>query len=363
MKANLYRFSLIALTVFSGALIFSSCGGKKAESPLTGPKVQATVAVAELKDYPSQYSFSGKIEADKQATLSTRMMGQVERIYVKRGQQVKQGDLLLQIRNKDVLAKKAQVEASKVEASTAFASAEKDLKRFEALYATNSASDKEMDDIRTHYQMAKARLEAVAQMEKEVEESIRYTAIRAPYNGVITGKFIEEGDMANPGMPLLGMESPAQWKVIARIPESDIARLKLNDPVKVNINAMEGLILDGTIAEINPSAGTTGNQFEAKIVINTRPEQTNRLYSGMYATVIYEKGTSPLMLVPQTALVHRGQLTGIYTVSQNGTALLRWIRPGKIFGDSVEVLSGLTDGEKYIQRTEGKLYDGALIEN
>lgn len=353
----------MSLAAAASLLLLASCGSKKENTEATKSMINAKVALAKVCEYPSQYNFSGKLEADKQSNLSTRIMGQVERVLVTPGQRVSAGDLLIQIRNQDILAKKAQLEANKVEASSALASAEKDLARFEALYKQKSASDKEIEDMRTRYEMSKARMEAVKQMEKEVDESLRYASIRAPYTGVITGKFVQEGDMANPGIPLLSIENPSQWKVIVRIPESDIARLKLNDPVKIEFSAAPGLIVTGTIAEINPSSNNTGAQFEAKIALNTSSNQTNSLYSGLYATVIYENGTQQVMLVPQSALVKRGQLEGLYTLSQSNTALLRWVRTGKAYGDSIEVLSGLTDGEKYILSAESKLYDGVLVEN
>ena len=364
MKASLNKTHLMIISAAVILFAGSSCGSKEPEKKTSVPSVQATISMAQKTEYPMQYSFSGKLQADKQARLSTRIMGQIERVYAQPGQQVQAGDLLIQIRNQDILAKKAQVEASKAETTEAYNSAEKDLSRFEALYKSQSASDKEIEDIRARYQMAKARLEAVNQMEKEVEESFRYTAIRAPYSGVITGKFVQEGDMANPGMPLLSIESPSRWKVFARIPESDIARLQLNAPVKVQFSSIPGIEIPGTIAEINPSSSDTGSQFEAKILLNPADGQARQLYSGLYATVIYEQGTQPMVLVPQSSLVHRGQLTGIYAVSQSaGTAMLRWVRTGKTYGDSIEVLSGLNSGEKYILTCNGKLYDGALIEN
>lgn len=363
MKTFKNKSRLMLLAATAALITLSSCGNKNEKEETARPSIKATVAVAEKQDYPIQYSFSGKLQADKQSNLSTRVMGQVQRVYVKPGQKVQAGDLLIQIRNQDILAKQAQVEANKIEATTAYESAEKDLKRYEALYASKSASDKEMDDMRTRYQMAKARLEAVNQMEKEVEESIRYTAIRAPYSGVITGKFVQDGDMANPGMPLLSIESPNQWKVIARIPESDIARLQLNDPVKVQFSSASGLEIPGTISEINPSSANTGTQFEAKVLLNASADQNSHLYSGMFATLIYEKGAQSRILVPKSSLVKRGQLVGLYSLSQSGTSLLRWVRTGKSFGDSIEILSGLTDGEKYILASEGKIFDGALVVN
>jgi len=363
MKTHMKKTKMMLLAATAATLILTSCGGGDKHEQDSETTITAKVVPAKVTEYPVQYSFSGKLEADKQSNLSTRIMGQVERVLVQPGQKVNAGDLLIQIRNQDILAKKAQVEASKVEAKTAFESAEKDLKRFEALYKNKSASDKEMDDMRTHYEMAKARMDAVNQMEKEVDESLRYASIRAPYSGVITGKFVQEGDMANPGMPLLSIENPSQWKVIARIPESDIAQLKLNDPVKVQFSSTPGMELTGTIAEINPSSNNTGAQFEAKIALEVTSTQNNSLYTGMYTTVIYENGIQPMMLIPQSSLVKRGQLVGLYTVSQSGTSLLRWVRTGKIYGDSIEILSGLNDGEKYILSSEGKLFDGAVVVN
>ena len=363
MKTRMNKTKLMLLAVTAATLTLTSCGSEEKQDKTTQNTITAKVATAQTTEYPIRYSFSGKLQADKQSNLSTRIMGQVQKVYAKPGQKVNAGDLLIQIRNQDILAKKAQVEASKVEATTAYESAEKDLKRFEALYKNNSASDKEMDDMRTHYQMAKARVDAVNQMEQEVEESLRYAAIRAPYSGVITGKFVQDGDMANPGMPLLSIESPGQWKVFARIPESDIARLELNAPVKVEFSSIPDLEIEGSISEINPSSTNTGSQFEAKVLLNTSGVGAKQLYSGMFATVNYEKGTEPMVLVPKSALIARGQLVGLYTVSQAGTSLLRWVRTGKSYGDSIEILSGLSNGEKYILSSEGKLFDGAVVVN
>lgn len=360
MKLHFLKSKIFIAFALLG-LIAVSCGEKESKHvSVPQVKVAVKVAVANLKEYPVVHSFSGKLEADKQSNLSTRIMGQISNIYVKPGQKVRKDQLLIQIRNQDILAKKAQIEASKVEITSAYESAEKDMKRYEALHKSNSASDKEMEDMNTRYKMAKARLDAVEQMEKEVDENMRYASIRAPYSGVITSRFVQEGDLARPGMPLLSIESPAQWKVIARIPEADIAKVNLNDALKVKFKAI-GKEFDGQIIEINPSTTNTGNQYEAKILISLPKDCKARLYSGMYATVLFEHGVEKLILVPKKSLVHRGQLIGLYAISQSGNALLRWVKTGKIYGDNIEILSGLNDDEKYVESSESKLTDGALV--
>ncbi len=362
MKTNYAKTMMISLVLIS-SIGLVSCSNRQQTENQTREKVKVKLAQARLREYPVEFSFSGKLESGKQANLSTRIMGQIEQIYVQPGQRVSKGQVLLRIRNQDIMAKKAQVEATLTEARSAYENAEKDLKRFEALYQSQSTSEKEMDDIRTRFQMAKARLTATEQMQHEVNENLQYTTIRAPYAGIITGKFVQKGDMANPGMPLLSVESPDQWQVVARIPEEDISRVKLNEPVKVRLHALENLTIEGTIAEINPSAVHTGPQFEAKVLLSAVPRYAAGLYTGTYATVDYKKGSQPLLLIPGNSLIKRGQLTGLYTVSQEGTALLRWIRTGKTYGDSIEVLSGLADGEQYILSAENRIYDGTPVQN
>ena len=82
----------------------------------------------------------------------------------------------------------------------------------------------------------------------------------------------------------------------------------------------------------------------------------------MYANVYYKHGKEPLIMVPKNTLVHRGQLIGLYALGQNETALLRWVKTGKTYGDSIEILSGLSDGEQYILPGGEKLYDGVSIQ-
>ncbi|RUT79895.1 efflux RND transporter periplasmic adaptor subunit [Ancylomarina longa] len=338
-----------------------SCGKDTATNKSQATKLNVKLGTVKIENQPEILSFSGKLEAATHSNLSTRLMGQIAKYYVEIGQKVNKDQLLLQIHDKDILAKKAQIKANLLEAEAAFKSAEKDFHRYTTLFEQKSASQKELDDITTHYNMAKARVAAVKQMVLGVDEMLRYASIRAPYSGTITRKYMNEGDLASPGMPLLAIEQAKQFKVIARIPETDIAKIKKNDLVKVQIRAIGNKDLDGVVTEVNPSALYTGNQFEAKVMLNADAIQKENLYSGMYAKILLEKGGSPRILLPKKALFQKGQLTGVYTVSQMNTAILRWVRTGKTMGDKVEILSGLNDGEKYILSYEGKIWDGVQL--
>ncbi|MRI02426.1 efflux RND transporter periplasmic adaptor subunit [Kriegella sp. EG-1] len=353
----------IIMAIFGATLIITSCSSNEKKTVAdNSPAVTVVVNTVSEDNGSSNLSVSGKIEATKSANISTRMMGYVDKIYVKVGDKVQNGQLLMSVNNADVSAKLAQVNASILEAEAAFTNAEKDFNRFTILFQKNSASQKELDDITANYNMAKARLESAKQMKNGANAQMGYANIRAPFSGVVTNKFINAGDMANPGMPLLEVESPGQYQVLALVPESEILDIKSNTEVTVQIKALQQNI-KGKVTEVSTSSKNTGGQYLVKVVLEKSDAQ---ILSGMYATVkfpITSKTKISSVMIPIEAVVHNGQLTGVYTVSQSNTALLRWLRLGRTNGDKVEVLSGLSANEQYIVSAEGKLFNGAKIAN
>ena len=197
-------------------------------------------------------------------------------------------------------------------------------------------------------------------MKNEINAQFAYSNITAPFNGVITSKNVENGDMANPGMPLLSMETPKEFEVMAMVPETEISQIKTGTSIDVLVKSID-TTLKGKVTEVSTSAKNTGGQYLVKINL----EKTNaNILSGMFTTVQFpvdKKVKSEMVLIPTEALVKNGQLSGVYTVSQSNTALLRWLRLGRTYGDKVEVLSGLSASESYIISADGKLFNGAKI--
>ncbi|MEX1383636.1 efflux RND transporter periplasmic adaptor subunit [Lutibacter sp.] len=349
-------FKIIAILTLT---LVTSCGKDKAKLADNRETVAVKVSTPSSEN-GTFITASGNIETVQNANLSTRMMGYVNNVYVKVGQKVTSGQLLLSINSADINAQKAQVTASIAEATAAFTNAEKDYNRFKALFESNSASQKEMDDMTANYEMARARLEAANQMKNQVNAQLSYSNITAPFNGVITGKFVNKGDMANPGMPLISMETPGEFQVIAMVPESEITKIKIDSKVNVIVKSSNQL-LTGKVTEVSSSAKNTGGQYLVKVILDKTDE---KLLSGMFTSVqfpIDKNETSSIIIIPKSALIEQGQLTGIYTIGNGNTAILRWLRIGKNYGDQVEVLSGLSADEQFIVSVEGKLYNGAKV--
>ena len=352
------------LTILSiSAVLLSSCGGDKKEQIKQEPAINVKLGGVSSSENNAFVTASGKIEAENSANLSTRMMGYVTKIHVKVGQNVGAGQLLVSINSADLQAKKAQVDASILQATAAYNNAKKDYDRFVALFKQQSASQKELDDMTARYEMAKAGLEGAKQMRNEVMAQFSYSNITAPFSGTITNTFVKEGDMANPGMPLVSVEGASRWQVTAMVSETDINAIKNGMPVKVLVKSSNNN-LTGKVIEVSGSGANTGGQYLVKINLD---KTDNSVLSGMFVNVQFPVENKPqstqskTVLIPESAIVEQGQLKGIYTIGTGNVAILRWLRLGKTFGNQVEVLSGLSANEQYIVSAEGKLYNGAKV--
>ena len=349
--------------LLAASIFFASCSeDNQKEQVSKDASVPVTVAVA-AKHFGESVHASGQIESTKTAMISTRVMGFITGITVKVGEAVKQGQLLATISGDDMIAKKAQAKAMVIEAETALADAQKDHERFAELFKKESASAKEFENATLHYNSVKSKAEAARQMQKEVEAMLSYTNLKAPFSGVVTEKYMDAGNMANPGMPILAIEQTGTYQVNASVSESDIAQIKTGDEAVIIIKS-SGRIIKGRISEVSPSSKSSGGQY--LIIISIPETESKGLFPGrsVNASIASTAGSSALkhiVVVPASAIVHKDQLTGIYTINDNQTASLRWVKLGRAYGDNVEILSGLSSQEKFILASEGKLYNGVPV--
>jgi RND family efflux transporter MFP subunit len=358
MKKIFIPFSII---VFS---LMISCSENPKKDTQLEPAINVQLNGSFTDKNESYFTSSGKIEAANSANLSTRMMGFVTKIFVTVGQKVNEGDLVLSINSNDLSAKKAQVDAGILQATAAFNSAKKDYDRFVNLFQTQSASQKELDDMTARYEMAKAGLESAKQMRNEVQAQFSYANIRAPFSGIVTNSFVKEGDMASPGMPLIAIEGMKKLQVSTMVSEQNISAIKNGMLVNVLVKSLNKMLL-GKVTEVSLSAKNTGGQYLVKVNLT---ESDPTILSGMFVNVQFPIQNTALnpqkndkVLVLESALVRQGQLTGVYTIGEGDVAILRWLRLGKTFGNQVEVLAGLTANEHYIIAADGKLFNGAKI--
>jgi RND family efflux transporter MFP subunit len=369
IKKHLMQFSTIHIA--SVAIILSvfmvACSGKetKIQDHQEAPII-VTVATPGSASPSGMIEASGQVESIRSANISTRVMGYITQINVKVGDKVSAGQLLFSVNSTDIIAKKAQADAMITQADAAMSSAQKDYDRFTALYKQQSASAKELDLMTLQYQSAKANADAARAMRNEVSAQLAYTTVAAPFAGTVTQKLAEAGSMSTPGMPVLTIEQAGGLQVSASVPENQIASVKLGDEAMMSIESA-GKKISGKVTQISPSSQFSGGQYIIKLSL---PSPDNKqLYAGMYVHILIPlknntvatTANSGAILIPLKAIINRDQLTGVYTLSSQNTALLRWVRLGSTLGDQVEVLSGLAKNESFILSADGKIYNGAPV--
>jgi RND family efflux transporter MFP subunit len=282
-------------------------------------------------------------------------MGVVTSLMVREGDIVKAGQLLLTIDERD-----ARERMNAAVMATESARHNRDLneitwKRYHALFEQKSISTQEMDQIEAKRNMSNADFERARAMAEEAKTFLTLTRIVAPAAGVVTKKQIDMGSMASPGMPLLVIEAMGDAYAEAAIDEGLSGRIKTGMPVEVTIDAL-GRLLNGSIRDILPDISPSSRSFIVKIGL---PDK--ELKSGLFVRVKIPVGKKKVLLVPLGAIVHKGQLTGVYVVDAKGVITYRLIQEGLKTPQGTEVLSGLYPQERVITAHVEKAVDGGVI--
>ncbi len=347
--------ALLLLVLF----LATGCGSKSSETREPQSKdVSCVTGQTSLQSVPENVTATGSLAADKSVMISTRMMGWIQKIHVVENQVVRKGDSLISIDASDLHAKKAQAEAGITEAKAVLANAERMAVRFEKLYEEKSVSKQQLDDVLTGRDRAAAGVKMADAGLREVNVNLSYLNIVAPVDGVIMRKMAEEGNMANPGVPLLVLESAGRMKVIAHLGEKDISAVKTGDLVQIEISSLVDARFNIPLSRVIQSANPGSRTYDIEAELDNTD---GRLKSGMFARVTVPVGTHQAILAPQAAIIRRGQLTGVWTVDEQSIVHLRWIRLGHALGDQMEVLSGLAGNETVVLSSEAPLAEGDKV--
>jgi multidrug efflux pump subunit AcrA (membrane-fusion protein) len=377
------------LAVLLSAFLFTHCGNKIEPGTTAkgeGEIVQAPVEVAEVTQQPFLYEAVGTITARMASTISSKLMGTVLSVHVNEGSEVQEGDVLVTLDPRQVTAQLDRAQAGLREARRAQASAasardaakaaaqlaKATFDRYQQLINENSASRQEFEEVEARHRQAQATLaqteamleasqSRVQQSEAAVREATvaqKDATVRAPYKGRIVNKMTSEGDLASPGTPLFTIEQEDLYWADLVLPERFIQEVKLGMRVRVVVDALDKLEAYGMIGRIIPTADARSRSFQLKVEM---PEDLD-LKSGMFARVYIPIGAAGMLLVPKSALVNEGQLTGIFVLDKEKTAHFRLVRTGKEIGDRMEIVSGLQPGQRYVMSVPPALKNGSKVE-
>jgi RND family efflux transporter MFP subunit len=376
---------IIAVGVAAGVL--SACGGgERAPETKAQAAIAVTVAPVVAIDTAERLEAGGVVAAQESAAISSRIVATVAGVRVKAGDRVRAGDVMVTLDARDVTEHTTQARAGAVAAEKALAQARTDQsaaeaehrlaiawhKRIAELHARNSATDQERDEAEARLSAATARVSGAQAAIEGAEAHLvsahaaaraaaateSFTAVRAPFDGLVTERLIDPGNLAAPGVPLLRVESGGARQVVMRVDEARAVYVHPGDRVGVLLDEhlADDTAVEGVVAEVARAVGADQRAFTAKVTI----PGTVTARSGTFARVVFRGARRRALVVPASAILRHGQVSSVYVV-QDGVARLRLIQAGPASSDGVEVLAGLDAGEPIVTSPLTRLVDGAAV--
>jgi len=314
------------------------------------------VSVVEDRQVMRESNFPAIIEAVNNATVASRIAAEVIEVNVDVDDRVPAGTVIIRFRDEEFQARLKQAEAglaadqaNRREALARQQEAAAEAQRMEELFARKQVTRAALDKARADISAANARLEAVnAQLKSrqaQIEEArvlLSYTEIRAPYDGIVTERLIEPGEMASPGQLLMSGLSLNQLRAVAQIPQSLIESARQASQPVIRF-AEETITL--TKLTVVPKADSRSHSIKVR---GNLTQNTAHLLPGMWVTLSWQNGMETVRSIPLTALVKRGELSGVYVLF-NDQPQFRHICSGRHLTEmQLEVLAGLQAGEQVL---------------
>jgi len=327
------------------AALVTGCGGEKSTADGVGSPSPATPVrwvPVEVRGVPSTEEVMGTVQARLRAVVEARIPGRIESLQADPGLRVTRGTTL-------AILDAREIQARLDSATAVLDQSTRDLERTTRLLKDGAATVAERDAIQARHQVAEAAV-------VEARAQLTHTKVVAPFDGVITRRMADVGDLASPGRPLVEIEDPAHLRFELDVPEALIERIQMGAvlPVRMGNPALE---LRGTVSELAPVADAASRTLRVKLDLPVTPG----VRAGQFGRVEVPTSEAQVLQVPSTAVVRRGQLEFVYAADQ-GRVSLRLIRTGRVFGPVSEVVTGLRAGEKVVEKPDSALRDGQRVE-
>jgi RND family efflux transporter MFP subunit len=322
-----------------GLVLLPGCGKRRPPPPTALPAANVRVQKIEEKPHVAAEEVVGTVRPKLHSVIEAKVSGRIEKMLVTPGQKVKAGELLAQLDVREIQAKLDQALAVRRQT-------ESELKRYQTLRAQQVITPAELEAVQSRYQVAVGSA-------TEAQTMLDYAKITAPFDGVVTRKLADVGDLATPGKPLIEMEDPHTLQFEAAVPEAILGKIALGAKLPVRIMSKER---EAVVSEIAPSADPGSRTFLVKLDLPSAPD----LRAGQFGRVEIPVSETNVLRAPASAVIERGQMELVFVVTNNH-AELRLVKTGRRFGNEIELLSGVSAGEKVVTEGAASLVDGQAV--
>ena len=384
------------------------CGRREegiAEKPATihGAKIE-TIRLSPVEE---EYEAVGTVRSKTTSILSSKTVGSILAVHVREGDRVKIGQLLIEIDDRDSRSQLQKAEAGLREVREGLEEIEQNIhgaeaargaaeagralalatfNRYKGLLEQKSVSQQEFDEVQAKMKIAEAeadragrmlqalvakKSQVLAKMEQAKADITRaqiyvgYGRITSPINGVVVSKQAEIGLLAAPGVPLMTLEDNSLYRLEVSVGDSMLKQIRLGAPSRVSIDAIGLKEFSGRVTEIVPASDPGSRSSTVKIDLSdVKGSSGSRavLRSGLYGRARFPIGERQILKVPLKAILQRGQLVSVFVVDSSQLLHLRLIKTGKQYGDQLEVLSGLNDGDRIVVEGIERVREGDRVE-
>lgn len=336
-------------TLVAVSLVAVTSGAWAGDAPAVAaarPQMLATAPVTSSSAAGTS-GFDGVVQAVRQTAVAAQVPGAVVSLDVKAGDVVTAGQVLLRLdaraAEQTAAASAAQLQAARA----AQAAATKDFERQKQLFQQNYISQAALDRAEAQYKATQAQASAQLAAAGAARTQSGFYVVKAPYEGVVSDVAVVLGDMAMPGRPLLTVYDPRSLRVSVAVPQSAAARLTPGQAMQVDLSGTTAGRITPVKAQVLPTVDPATHTLELRLDL---PAGLPGVAPGMFARAWLPVGGSAdaRLFVPARAVVRRAELSGVYVLGPDGRALLRQVRLGRLQGDTVEVLTGVSAGERVV---------------
>ncbi|OFZ69206.1 MAG: efflux transporter periplasmic adaptor subunit [Betaproteobacteria bacterium RBG_16_56_24] len=304
---------------------------------------QIPIATAQYREVEQTYSVEGLVEATRQSTVSAQISGRIKEINFDVGDRVKKGQVILRIDERETAQALAGSNAQVLQAQATLQNAKANYERSRQLFAQKFISQSALDTAQSEYQVARAQAAASEAGAGQAGLAHAYSVVVAPYSGVVAARLVEVGEMVTPGKPMMAGFDPEGMRVVVSVPQYKLSEIGSRPRAMVEAPSLNRWI-KAVSATVQPLADARTHSTQVRVYL---PANEAGVYPGMFVRAHFVVGKANKLVIPGSAVLHRGEVVAVYVADEKGAVRLRQVRLGEMTADgSVEVLAGLNPGEQ-----------------
>ena len=345
------RNTIVVACCIAAALTLSSCGAKKGTSQgvslaaPTGMEVLTRTSPVERMTIAQTEDFTSTLLPYKKSFITPQMSLRIDKINVEVGDHVKEGQVVAELDRNQYNQSAVQLKNTK-----------QTLERMRSVYEAGGVSQSQIDELETSVTVLE---ETVANLKRSIE-------LKAPFSGIITGRYNEVGDLfamagnADGGMGMFQIMQIDKLKAIVALSEQYYPQVYKGMKVAVMADVYPDKVFEGEVNIVYPAINANTHTFNVEVLV---PNGKEILRPGMFARTEFNMGNRSSLVVPDVAVQKQMGVNDRYVyVIKDGVAERKVVSLGRQVGDKVEVLSGLSEGDEVAITSLSKLKDGAQVE-